>query len=91
MNRNSQIWLFSIIFIVIFTIQQIMSAINFRGTTMFLIFLLLWLIILITWIVLMFTVYKDAKEKGLNENLWLLVLFFGPLGAIIYWAISKSK
>ena len=31
-----------------------------------------------------YEVYKDAPQRGLNEN-WWLVMILGPIGAIIYF------
>lgn len=36
-------------------------------------------------------IYYDAKERGLNENYWLLAFFLGPLGTAIYYFIAKDK
>lgn len=39
----------------------------------------------------MFVVYNDAKAIKVNENWWVLVLFLGPLGGIIYYLVTDEK
>ena len=48
-----------------------------------------WLIFVLVWfvlgIVLAIWVYKDAKRRGLDATLWLvIVILIGPIGVVIY-------
>ncbi len=51
-----------------------------------------YLVIFIIWIVLAIWVYKDAKKRGENAVLWLLVvLLTGIIGLIVYLIVRKSE
>lgn len=49
-------------------------------------------IIFIVWIILAVWVYKDAKKRGENAVLWLLVvLLTGIIGLIVYLIVRKGE
>jgi len=51
------------------------------------IFLLVWYVLSI---VLAIWVYRDAKRRGLDATLWLvIVILIGPVGAVIYLVVRE--
>lgn len=38
----------------------------------------------------LYYIYNDAKKRGLNENWFFIVLFLGPIGALIYYLVAKD-
>ena len=53
---------------------------------------IVYLAIFIVWIILAIWVYKDAKKRGENAVLWLLVvLLTGIIGLIVYLIVRKSE
>ncbi len=51
-----------------------------------------YLVIFIIWILLAVWVYKDAKKRGENAVLWLLVvLLTGIIGLIIYLLVRPKE
>jgi len=54
--------------------------------------LIVYAIIFIVWILIAVWVYKDAKKRGENAVLWLLVvLLTGIIGLIIYLVVRKKE
>ena len=70
-------------------ISQLYSMFSIYGDLYFLIALLLLIFLIIPYSLLTFAaiwVYKDAKNKGLNAVVWVLIVWITPffIGLIIY-------
>jgi RsiW-degrading membrane proteinase PrsW (M82 family) len=53
--------------------------------------LIVGLVILVINILLLIWVYKDAKARGQNAVLWLILTFFFGIVALIVWLIIRPK
>ena len=53
--------------------------------------MVVWLVSFIIAILLMIWVYKDAKSRGQNAFLWLILTFFFGIVALIVWLIIRPK
>ena len=45
----------------------------------------IYIIIFIVWIAVAVWVYKDAKKRGENAALWLVIIIFGGLIGLLIW------
>lgn len=52
---------------------------------------IVWLVSFVIAILLMIWVYKDAKARGQNAVLWLILTFFFGIVALIVWLIIRPK
>ena len=76
-------------------ISQLFNMLSIYSDLYFLIALLLLIFLIIPYTVLTFIaiwVYKDAKNKGLNAVVWVLIVWITPffIGVIIYM-INRNK
>ncbi len=53
--------------------------------------MVVWLVGIVIAILLMIWVYKDAKARGQNAVLWLILTFFFGIIALIVWLIIRPK
>ena len=53
--------------------------------------MVVWLVSFVIAILLMIWVYKDAKARGQNAVLWLILTFFFGIVALIVWLIIRPK
>ncbi|MFC1753582.1 hypothetical protein ACFL96_09355 [Thermoproteota archaeon] len=90
MKKSNLILLFSLIGIIALIATTFVEVSGQNMASGFIFFGLV-AVAVIMFFFLMWLVYKDAKQKGLSENYWLLVLLLGFIGAIIYWFISRKK
>ena len=52
---------------------------------------IVWLVSFVIAILLMIWVYKDAKARGQNAVLWLILTFFFGIVTLIVWLIIRPK
>lgn len=76
-------------------ISQLFNMLSIYSDLYFLIALLLLIFLIIPYTVLTFItiwVYKDAKNKGLNAVVWVLIVWITPffIGVLIYM-INRNK
>lgn len=76
-------------------IFQLFSMFSIYGDLYFLIALLLLIFLIIPYLLLIFVafwVYKDAKNKGLNAVVWVLIVWITPffIGLIIY-TVNRNR
>lgn len=50
-----------------------------------------WIAALVVAILLMIWIYKDAKSRGQNAILWLILTFFFGIIAVVVWLIIRPK
>ena len=53
--------------------------------------MVVWLVSFVIAILLMIWVYKDAKARGQNAVLWLILTFFFGIVTLIVWLIIRPK